>query len=404
MTVIPERPTGADTRPHRRTRQRGDAFAVSGAAVASLSATALLFTYLTPFTGTVGFIVVAYLLFLACYTLLTWLDEPGPAVRDRLAGVAVHSLGFLVLAALIVVVGYTFAQGAKALPHANFFTADMSVTGPLDPLTMGGILHAAIGTLEQMAISLAITVPLGITCAVYLSEVRGPGTRFVRTVVEAMTALPSIVAGLFVFAAIVLVLGFGKSGFAASLAISVMMLPIIIRAADVVLRLVPRTLREASLTLGASQWRTVWHVVLPTARSGLTTSVILGAARGIGETSPVLLTAGFTKTLNADPFSGPQISLPLATYEFTRSPEPSMVARGFGTAAALMALVLVLFVIARLIGGRGAGHLSARQARARTRSSARDARRFTRDGDTLVQPTVAAPPPTTTPPPPGASP
>lgn len=378
-TTTPPVPSAPDGRPRRRigSARRGDAFAVSGAAVAAVGIGVLLFGYLTPFTGTLGFIVVTYLAFLGCYTLLISLDDPGPAVRDRIASVAVHSLGFLVLAALAVVVVYTFVEGAGALPHLNFLTEDMSVTGPLDPLSGGGILHAAIGTLEQMAISLAVTVPLGIICAVYLSEVKGGLTRFVRTIVEAMTALPSIVAGLFVFAAVVLVLDFGKSGFAASLAISVMMLPIIIRAADVVLRLVPQTLREASLTLGASQWRTVWHVVLPTARSGLTTSVILGAARGVGETSPVLLTAGFTKTLNLDPFSGPQVSLPLATYEFTRSPEPSMVARGFGTAAALMALVLILFIVARLIGGRGAGQLSPGQSRRRARASRREHRRFT---------------------------
>ena len=162
-----------------------------------------------------------------------------------------------------------------------------------------------IGTLWEITIALAITVPLGITCAVFLNEIPGRFSRLVRTVAEAMTALPSIVAGLFIYATVDPVLGVEKSGFAAALAISVEMLPIIIRAADVVLRLVPGTLREASLALGASQWRTVWHVILPTARSGLTTAVILGTARGIGETSPVLLTAGFTQRFNADPAAGP---------------------------------------------------------------------------------------------------
>ena len=119
-----------------------------------------------------------------------------------------------------------------------------------------------------------------------MTEVGGRFARVVRTVVEAMTALPSIVAGLFIYTVLILGLGFPRSGFAAAMALSVMMLPIIARASDVVLRVVPGGLREASLALGASRWRTVWHVVLPTARPGLATALILGVARGIGETSP----------------------------------------------------------------------------------------------------------------------
>jgi phosphate transport system permease protein len=191
-----------------------------------------------------------------------------------------------------------------------------------------------------------------------------------------MTALPSIVAGLFVYATWILVLHNEKSGLAAAMAISVMMLPIIIRAADVVLRLVPGNLREASAALGASQWRTVWHVVLPTARSGLATSVILGTARGIGETAPVLLTAGFTAVLNTNPVHGPMVSLPLAAFEFVKSPQPAMIARGFATAAFLMLVVLALFVLARVLGGRGPGHVSAAQSRRIERASARDLARF----------------------------
>jgi phosphate transport system permease protein len=123
-----------------------------------------------------------------------------------------------------------------------------------------------------------------------------------------------------------------------------------IRASDVVLRLVPSTLKEASLGLGASNFKTTMMVTLPTARSGLTTAIILATARGVGETSPVLLTSGFTAALNLDPLQGPMVSLPLAIFEFVKSPEPTMIARGFGTAAVLMLLVLVLFALARLLG------------------------------------------------------
>src|SRR5262249_55033511 len=157
----------------------------------------------------------------------------------------------------------------------------------LAPLTEGGVLHAILGTLIQVGIALAIAMPLGILGGIFLHEVPGPFARFVRTVVDAMTGLPDVVAGLFIYATVILILGVGFSGFAAGTALAVTALPIIMRATDVVLRLVPGGLTEASYALGSGQWRTVRSVVLPTARSGLATAVILGAARAVGETAPV---------------------------------------------------------------------------------------------------------------------
>ncbi|MFE5716060.1 phosphate ABC transporter permease PstA [Streptomyces sp. NPDC056501] len=409
MTIAPERPpvsppavppppsSSSSAGPERR-RSTGslrstDVYAVLGAAAASLALTWLLFARLLPFSGAVGFVLVAYALFLGLYALLVSFDEDGPAVRDRIAGVVIRSLGLVLLAVLVFVVAFTLWEGREALVHLNFFTEDMSLAGPLEPLDVGGILHAVVGTLEQVGIALALTVPSGIVCAVFLNEVPGPFARLVRTIVEAMTALPSIVAGLFIYATVILALGTERSGFAASLALSVMMLPIIIRAADVVIRLVPGTLREASYAMGSSRWRTVWHVVLPTARSGLTTAVILGTARGVGETSPVLLTAGFTAELNALPTSGAQVSLPLATFELVKSPEPNMIARGFGTAAVLMLLVLLLFVLARIAGGRGPGQLTKRQERRRAEASRKDAARQAAGHRTGPRPGRSAPAP-----------
>ena len=353
-----------------------DVIRAIGCAAASVGLTAWLFFFALPLQGALGFVALAYTVFLILFTILTAFDENGPAVRDRVISVVVQSLAFLMLLALAVVVVYTVGRGLQALPNLNFFTQDMSNAGPLDPLTKGGVLHAVAGTLIMITIALAISIPLGVTTAVFLSEFPGRYSRFVRTVVEAMTALPSIVAGLFIYATVIVFLGFNRSGLAASLAITIMMLPIIIRSADVVLRLVPGNLKEASRALGASTWRTVWHVTLPTARSGLTTAVILGTARGIGETSPVLLTAGATTFLNLNPLVGPMTSLPLTAFTFVKSPEPSMIARGFGTAAVLMVLVLILFAIARLIGGKGPGQLSTQQRRARTKQSRDDAYRF----------------------------
>jgi phosphate transport system permease protein len=356
--------------------RKTDLYAALGALAGALGLTAVFFTQVTAFSGALGFLVTWYLAFIGIYALLVSFDEDGPAVRDRVASVVVHSLGGLMLLVLVFVISYTLWQGKAALPHLNFFTQDMRAAGPLEPLTIGGIRHAIIGTLMQIGIALAITVPLGLACAVFLNEIPGRFSRFVRTIVEAMTALPSIVAGLFIYATVILIFHVDKSGLAAALALSVMTLPIIIRAADVVIRLVPGTLREASYAMGASQWRTVWHVVLPTARSGLATAVILGTARGIGETSPVLITAGFTAVVNTNPMSGPQVSLPLAAFQFVKSSEPTMVARGFGTAATLMGLVLLLFVIARIIGGRGPGQLTRAQEHRRVLASRRDVARF----------------------------
>lgn len=378
-TTLPLR-DGSRGAPARRRQVGGasryDRLNVVGAATSAVCVSLLLFGRLTPVAGRLGFVVATWLVFIATYALLVWLGDDGPSVVDKVMTAVLWSAAVLTICGLVSVVSFTMWRGRAALPKLNLYTQDMGNAGPREPLSVGGIKHALYGTLCQISLALTFTVPLGIACAAYLNEAKNRTSRFVRTVVEAMTALPSVLAGLFIFATWILILGFGRSGLAASLAISIMMLPIIIRAADVVLRLVPGNLREASAALGAPAWRTVWHVVLPTARSGLVTSVILGTARGIGETSPVLLTAGFTSTLATNPFQGNMVSLPLAAFEFVRSPEPALIARGFATAAVLMVLVLCLFVAARIFGGRGPGHVSSRQARRRARRSARDLARF----------------------------
>lgn len=392
-TSLPTRP-GPTTAPAQRRLlkkvSRDDLLTMGGAFVSALATTLLIFGRLTPLEGRLGFVTVLFAVFVATYAVLVALTEDGPAVVDRVMTVLLTSCAGLALAALGSVIVFVLWRGRTALMHSNFFVEDLSVTGPLDPLDKGGISHAIVGTLIMTMIALIITVPLGVACSVYLTESRGRMTGLVRTVVTAMTALPSILAGLFIFATWILILGFQRSGLAAAIAMSIMMLPIIVRSADVVLRLVPGNLREASAALGAPKWRTVWHVVLPTARSGLTTSVILGVARGVGETAPILLTAGLTSTMNLNPTKDPMVSLPLAAFELVRSPQPSQVARGFATAAVLMLLVLVLFTIARIVGGRPAGQLSKRQGRAAENASARDAARFragTRVDETSVHTT-----------------
>ncbi|MBZ5734722.1 phosphate ABC transporter permease PstA [Nocardioides sp. TRM66260-LWL] len=379
-THLPDLDAGLDLpeQPRRAVRavRSSDVFALAGSAVAAVALTALLTTVVLPTSGVVSMVLIWYVSFLGLYALLVSQDEQRTVVVDRIATVVLSTAGVILFGVLVFVLSYTVSRGSSALTHANFFSQDMKDAGPLQGLEVGGMIHAAIGTLEQISIALTLTVPLGLVTAVFLNEFPSRFSKFVRTIVEAMTALPSIVAGLFIYATFILMLGRPKSGLAAALALSVMMLPIVIRASDVVLRLVPGPLKEASYALGTSRWKTVWHVVLPTARSGLTTAVILGTARGIGETSPVLLTAGFSATVNANPLEGPQVSLPLAIFEFVRSPQPAMIQRGFGTAVTLLALVLLLFIAARIIGGRAPGQETARMKRRRKAESAKDAARM----------------------------
>ena len=371
---------------------RSDYMNLGGALISSLSITLLLFGILAPLSGSLGFVIVAWVMFLVVYGLLVSLDESRPVIVDKVMSAVLLSAALVAGIALFTVIIFTLWKGRQALFRANLYTQDMSSAGPTDPLSVGGIGHAIVGTLIILGIAIAITVPLGLSTAVFLNEINNRFSRFVRTVVDAMTALPSILAGLFIFATWILILGFERSGLAAAIAVSIMMLPIIIRSADVVLRLVPGNLKEASYALGAPQHRTVRNVTLPTARSGLATAVILGIARGIGETAPVLLTAGYTATLNVDPLHNSMVSLSLATYYFVKSPQQALIQRGFATAAVLMVLVLVLFAIARLLGGRQAGQLSNRQAKRVRARSRRDVARF----DALHQPPldfVSPPPP-----------
>jgi phosphate transport system permease protein len=376
-TTIPVRTPQSGEQSRRRlgVLRTSDYLAFLGALAAACTMIGLLWTQFAPFTGILGYIITAWCLWVLIYGVLVSFDENRPTVRDRVAILVVYSLGLVVLAALLWVIIYTIFKGWKALVHVNFYAQDMSSTGPLDPLTKGGILHAILGTLITVGVALAIAMPLGILGGIFLHEVPGPFSRFVRTVVDAMTALPDVVAGLFIYATLILILGMGFCGFAAGTALAITALPIIMRTTDVVLRLVPGSLTEASYALGSGHWRTVRSVVLPTARSGLATAVILGAARAVGETAPVLLTAGATAAVNTDPFHGPMMSLPLFAYTSVQASEPNPIARGFGAAATLLILVLLLFVIARVIGGRGPGQLTSRQRRRRAAASQRDLKR-----------------------------
>jgi phosphate transport system permease protein len=333
------------------------------AAAGALALTWLVFERLVPMTGAIGFWLCWYAAFLSLFGCIsaTTLDRVG--VTDRLVGALVSTAGLIMVACLVGIVLFTFVRGREALSHLNFYTETTAYIGPEAPLDQGGIVAAMVGTLEQVAISVVLSVPLAIATAVYLSEVRGRLARLVRTVVEAMSAVPTIVAGLFIYSMLILKFGQERSGFAASLALCISMIPVVCTTAEVVLRLVPNGLREASLALGTTQWQTVRRVVLPTARPGLVTAVLLGVARVIGETSPVLLVAGSTNELNADPMHGPMLSLPLFAFTQMKMPLDTAIARAFGSCVVLLVVVVVLFGLARILGGRPPGHISPRRQR-----------------------------------------
>ena len=363
-------PPAADVPLRIRSVTAADMVTLVGAAAGALALDWVLYERVLPFSGALGFWVCWYVLFLVFYTSIAALQWDRLAVQDKVVQVALSTFGVLATAIVIDQVAYTLVRGFAAVRHSTFWTQTMASAGPLSPITVGGIAHALVGTLEMLALSTFMSVPLGIAAAVYLAEVGGRAARPVRTLVDAMTSLPDIIAGLFILAFIVLTIGVPKSGFAASLALAITMLPIVARAAETVLRIVPGTLREASYALGGSQWRTVLMVVLPTARSGLATAVVLAMARGIGETAPVLLVAGYSRVMNVNPFANWQTSLPLYTYDEIQSPETADHIRAFGAGFVLIILVLILFTIARRIGGGTPGELTRRQRRRIARQDA----------------------------------
>ncbi len=340
----PQPPT--DTRPLTTTTAE-DRFVESGAWVCGFAVAWIVNDRLLPWTGALPLVLTTVVAGLVVLSVVTAMTEPRPVVVDRVTGAVIHLAALTVAFALLSTLVFILIRGLEALPHLALLTQDMTGVGPRDDFSRGGILHAIAGSLIQVGIAIIVTIPLGIGTAIFMTEVGGRYAKVVRTVVEAMTALPSIVAGLFIYTTLIVGLGIARSGFAAAMALAVMMLPIIARASDVVLRVVPGGLREASLALGASRWRTVWHVVLPTARPGLATALILGVARGIGETSPVLLTSGAASFLVVDPTDGVMNSLPLFIYSTVRSGEPMYIARAFAAATVLMFMVLALFVVAR---------------------------------------------------------
>jgi phosphate transport system permease protein len=304
----------------------------------------------TPFQGVLDFILVAYLLYLGAQTAASYAVEGARSARNRLALTLLVSALFLALVPLVAVLYYTVQRGVEAI-SPGFLTHSMSGVGPLE--NAGGAYHAIIGTLEQVLIASIISIPVGLLAAIYIVEYgRGRLAYWVRFFVDVMTGLPSIVAGLFIFAFWVLGLHKGFSGFAAGMALAILMLPIVVRASEEMLKLVPTDLREASYALGVPRWRTILSVVLPSASAGLTTGIILAVARVTGETAPLLLTAFGFDAIRTNPFRGPQSGLPLFVFTQAGSAFDVAVNRAWAGALTLIAIVLLLTVVARILTRR----------------------------------------------------
>lgn len=371
-----------ERRRHQPRRPReftgSDVWSLLGSVVSAVCLNWLVFFRFTAGVGWFGFLLCSYITFLAIFAIVTT-DRLGRLVAvDRIWTVIVVSAGIVVMVPLVLLIVYITVQGLKAL-RLNFFVEDQTGITPILPATSGGAAHAVVGTIEEVGLALLWSLPLGLAAAVFLNESRSRWRRPVRIFVDAMSGLPSIVAGLFIFAVLIIPLGssgglFGFNGFMASLALAIVMLPTITRTVEVVLRLVPDGLREASLAMGASRARTVWSVVFPTARTGMTTAVVLGIARIVGETAPLLFTSFGFDLMNADPFHGAQESLPFFVYRNIRKPDASAVSRGYSGALVLMVLVLFLFALARFIGRDRSRRNAARAARLATTNSQEQAR------------------------------
>jgi phosphate transport system permease protein len=278
--------------------------------------------------------------------------SPARRRRDRFARTAILAATVLALIPLALIVYYLLRKGLGTW-STSFFTTDPTGNTFFKNSDIGGIKSAILGTLEIVALASAVAIPIGICVAIWLVEY-GRNSRFasmVRFAVDVLTGVPSIVFGLFIY--IVLVVGTGSTyaGYKGSFALALLMLPVVIRSAEVILLLVPGGLRESALALGAPRWRVIFSVVLPTALPGMVTGVLLAVARAAGETAPLLFTAGATlKTnFNLGQFTN---SLPVQIYSDVTSPTTSVEHRAWGAALALVSIILLLNVVARLASRR----------------------------------------------------
>ncbi|MET9580970.1 phosphate ABC transporter permease PstA [Microbacterium sp. NPDC047426] len=288
-------------------------------------------------------LIAAALYVLGTYVITARVENRRQA-KDRVVTSLVWVAFLLAVVPLASLVWSTVQRGVKVL-DVYFLTHSMGVVA--DSEAGGGIYHAILGTLEQVGLATLIAAPVGVLTAIYLVEYgRGHLARAVTFFVDVMTGIPSIVAGLFILS-LMLMFEMEPFGFAGSLALAILMMPVVVRSTEEMLKLVPNELREASLALGVPKWRTILKVVLPTSLGGITTGIMLSIARIAGETAPVLLLVFGSKFINANPFEGAQASLPLYIYQQYGSGEATAYDRAWAASLTLIAFVMILNLVAR---------------------------------------------------------
>lgn len=351
MTTITHQGVGLQSKPNKPWQITKRELFFNLAIILSVLLITPIIVAITPLKGKLGTAFVFIVLATVANVLISVKRQGVKMVTNSIASSLIYLATAMVLLPLFSIIYTVISRGFGAI-RLNTFTQDMSVYQPDGPFTEGGALHAIAGTGLIVLIASLVSVPLGVLTALYLTEIKGRSENLIRFLVQAMSGVPSIVAGLFIYSVLIVTLGAEFSGFVGALSLSILMLPTVARTAEEVLKLIPRDLREAGTALGGTQWRTVAMVVLPAAKSGIFTSIILGVARVAGETAPLVLTILGNTTLNLNPFNGPNAALPLYTFSLMRTGLEVALTRAWGGAFILLTLVLILFVTARSMSGK----------------------------------------------------
>lgn len=269
-------------------------------------------------------------------------------IKNRVASMLFGASFLIAMVPLVWLLYTVLERGFRAVISSTWW--NKSLAGVLPEQFAGGVYHAIYGTIVQAAIAAVLAVPLGIMAAVYLVEYgRGWFARTTTFMVDILAGVPSIVAALFIFALWIASFGFPQSAFAVSLALVLLMIPVVVRNTEEMLKLVPDELREASYALGIPKWKTIARIVIPTALPGIISGILLALARVIGETAPVLVLVGYARSINYDPFDGNMASLPLLIYTELINPEEAGRYRVWGAALTLILIVAALYVAAAFV-------------------------------------------------------
>jgi phosphate transport system permease protein len=315
----------------------------------------LLITYAvvaySPLKGKLAFVIVLFFVAVITSALISGLRRDRKAALNSISTVMVYVAGMFVIFPLGSILYEIIKRGFGGLSF-GIFTTDMAVTATDAPLNEGGLLHAVVGSLYIVLIATLISVPIGLLTALYLTEIKGKASGTVRFFVQAMSGIPSIVAGLFIYAVWMIALGNQYTAFAGAMALAILMIPTVARTSEEVLKLIPNDLREAGLAMGGTQWRTVAMIVVPAAQSGLITAVILGVARVAGETAPLLLTMGGADALNLNPFEGNSSAIPFYVWKNFQMGTEISIQRAWSGVLVLMIIVLFFFALTRFLSGR----------------------------------------------------